>query len=102
MVEDTHTSYMEGFGDHQINFIRCVFETVNRLNRRFGQFLPPPADKRVLSVQIFESIAAFFVDRQKSEKESRVIWNHEVLVENIADDFRNQDQSSFQKKRRQN
>ena len=97
IVEDTHTSYMEGFGDPQTNFMRYVFQTAHRINSRFGQFSPPQEDKRVLSVQIFESIVAFFVDRQKSEEESRVIWNHEVSPEDIADDFRHQDQSSFEK-----
>ena len=88
---------MDGFGNPQTNFMRYVFQTAHRINSRFGQFSPSQKDKRVLSVQIFESIVAFFVDRQKSEEESRVIWNHEVSPEDIADDFRHQDQSSFEK-----
>lgn len=96
IVEDTHTSYMEGFGDHKTNFMRYVFQTVHRINSRFGQFSPAQQDKRVLSVQIFESIVAFFVDRSKSEQPSSVIWNHDVAPEDIADDFRHEDRSSLQ------
>ena len=97
IVEDTHTSYMEGFGDHKASFMRYVFQTAHRINSRFGEFSPPQADKRVLSIQIFESIVAFFVDRRKSEEESKVVWNHEVSPEAIADDFRYHDKSSLEK-----
>ena len=97
IVEDTHTSYMEGFGDHKASFMNYGFRTAHRVNSRFGQLSPPQKDKRVLLVQTFESIVAFFVDQRKSEEESSVIWNHEVSPEEIADDFRHQDQSSFEK-----
>ena len=38
VVEDTHTSYMEGFGDVNFSFIEYVKEHIDKINMRFGRF----------------------------------------------------------------
>ena len=40
IVEDTHTSYMSGFGDAKIGFMNYILQTMHRINSRFGSFHP--------------------------------------------------------------
>ena len=88
IVEDTHTSYMSGFGDPKIGFMNYILQTIHRINTRFGSFQPAQADRRVWSVEVFESIAAFKVDNKASQMESRPVWNREPAPSELAKDYR--------------
>ena len=88
IVEDTHTSYMSGFGDPKIGFMNYILQTIHRINSRFGAFQPAQADRRVWSVEVFESIAAFKVNNSASQMESKPVWNREPAPSELAKDFR--------------
>jgi hypothetical protein len=88
IVEDTHTSYMSGFGDPKIGFMNYILQTIHRINSRFGTFQPAQGDRRVWSVEVFESIAAFKVDKKASQMESEPIWNREPAPSELARDYR--------------
>jgi hypothetical protein len=71
IVEDTHTSYMDGFGQKKWSFIEYCFEIVNRINQRSSAITNPSlAENRIHSINFFESIVAFRIDRSKSKEKS--------------------------------
>ncbi len=74
VVEDTHTSYQAGFGPRGYSFITYVARMMDRINRRFHE-LGGKTEKRVWSVQVFESIVAFHVDRAASNRVSELTDN---------------------------
>ena len=90
IVEDTHTSYMSGFGDPKIGFMNYILQTIHRINSRFGSFQPVQTDRRVWSVEVFESIAAFKVHKKASHLESRPVWNQELAPGEMAKDYRHE------------
>ena len=60
VVEDTHTSYMRGFGPRRYSFMAYVKKRLEKINRRYGRFAKRGGAKtRIWSVQVFESITAF-------------------------------------------
>lgn len=66
VVEDTHTSYMPDFGDKRISFVNYAKLWIDRLNARYGSFLDDGKDTRIHSMEVFESIIAFKVNRKAS------------------------------------
>ena len=88
VVEDTHTSYMDNFGDKRASFMTYVTQFMHRINSRFGKFSPEQTDTRVWSLEIFESIVAFKVNRVKSALKSTPERNKMPQAENAAADFR--------------
>jgi len=71
IVEDTHTSYMGGFGSKKNSFLEYSFEIVNRINNRSGAIKNARGrEKNVFSIQFFESIVAFNIDRNRSMNSS--------------------------------
>ena len=101
IVEDTHTSYMNDFGDRNLNFLKYVFQCIHRINSRFGEFQPPQEDTRIFSLEVFDSIVAFKVDRPKSGIKSEPIWNHLPSEGDEAKDFRANDKESLNRNREQ-
>lgn len=89
VVEDTHTSYMNAFGDRRINFIDYCKIWIDRINLRFGPFATEQTDRRVWSLEFFESFAAFKVNRPFSHQKSFMIFNDGER--DFAQDFRNDD-----------
>jgi hypothetical protein len=65
VVEDTHTSYMTEFGGpSDTSFVSWAVNLVHGVNHRFSAFVEDhDPELRVWSVQFFESIVAFHVDR---------------------------------------
>jgi hypothetical protein len=92
VVEDTHTSYMTGFGPGRYSFIEYVKRLIDRINHRFGEFDSSAADRRVWSVQIFESIVAFHVNRPASEFRSHPTENGGER--DLAEDMRDHDNAT--------
>lgn len=101
IVEDTHTSYLTGFGDNKASFINYAKLQVDRINSRYWRFeqAQPQKDRRIWSIEFFESIVAFKVNRKFSEVKSDKLWNKRPNV--AAEDFRHRDnasEESFNKK----
>ena len=89
---------MNGFGDKKTSFLNYVIQFIHKLNSRFSKFEKLQKDQRVFSIQIFESIVAFHVHREKSSLKSEPIWNRE-LKDEPAKDFRFDDKSSSKSKK---
>lgn len=98
VVEDTHTSYMNGFGPKRYSFVNYTKNMMDKINQRFGLFNSAHTDKRVWSVQSFESIIAFHVNRQATNLLSEPTSNNGI--DDLAKDFRfhgNQIMENFNK-----
>jgi len=87
VVEDTHTSYMHGFGSQKYSFMKFIYRLSDQINMRFGAFNEPNAQRIFHHVQIFESIVALHVDRSKTHQ-SHPVENHAELAQAV--DFRSE------------
>lgn len=94
VVEDTHTSYMNGFGPKKYSFMKYVYKMSDAINSRFKTLSGSNGDQRVLSIEIFESIVAFHVDKKKSSLKSFVANNEGISDK--AEDVRHEDNSVAQ------
>jgi hypothetical protein len=94
IVEDAHTSYTDGFGDRRASFINYVKIWIDKINSRFAQFPKTQKDRRVWSVEIFESIVAFKINRKASELPSQVTKNKPES--NSTRDYRHADKAQIQ------
>jgi hypothetical protein len=79
IVEDTHTSYMAGYGRSTFSFMKWAYLVCDAINRRFsdldkGSFTESPISG-VWKVSFFESIVGFHVERSKAELPSLRIDN---------------------------
>ena len=75
VVEDTHTSYADGYGKKETNFIQYTKFWIDKINSRFSGFGKKQSDIRVWSLEIYESIVVFNVNKKASEITSKPIWN---------------------------
>lgn len=65
VVEDTHTSYMSrNFGLKRYSFMEYVKKQIDRINFRFGGFDYRSAENRIWSIQTYESIVAFHINKK--------------------------------------
>tara|TARA_Y100000816_G_scaffold5977_1_gene3630 strand:+ start:153 stop:917 length:765 start_codon:yes stop_codon:yes gene_type:complete len=94
-VEDTHTSYMDKFGDKSIKFTNYISKMTDRINSRFGSFKNIKNNKKVFSISVYESIVAFFKDDEKTQLVSKQVWNK--VPETVLDDFRYRSKLSTEK-----
>lgn len=92
VVEDTHTSYMLGFGPQRYSFMQYVANLVDRINHR-SSLIDGPTDQRVWSIQILESIVAFHINRAASNRISEITDNGGA--HDHAADFRHEDNSAY-------
>ena len=80
IVEDTHTSYMDGFGVKNKSFIKWSYKFIDRMNRKFSGLKNGPKDLAthnfVWKLDYFESIVSFHVDRQKATLQSIPLSNN--------------------------
>ena len=95
VVEDVHTSYMSGYGDKNISFTKYVKTWIDRINSRNSIFRGKYKDCRVWSIEIFESIVAFKINRRSSELKSKAINNGGISDE--ATDFGSKDSDQINK-----
>ena len=77
IIEDTHTSYTEGFGKKDHNFIQYSKFWIDKINSRFGGFDRKQTDTRVWSIEIFESIVVFKKNQKAAQLMSKPLWNRE-------------------------
>ena len=91
VVEDTHTSYQRGYGIRSRSFLQYVKHFLDRINSRFAPLVSSTTDRRVWSIQIFESIVAFHVDHAASTMNSAEVINGGI--HDGAVDFRDHENS---------
>ena len=95
VVEDTHTSYMPEFGGpNPLSFISYAKNIVDGINHRFSAFAScKESEKVIASVQFFESIVAFEVNRVLAAIPSEQALN--AGKPSNAKDFRYQDRMAI-------
>ena len=54
---------MNGFGLKQYSFIEYVKKLIDKINHRFDHFEKDQTEKRIWSIEIFESIVAFHINK---------------------------------------
>ena len=95
VVEDTHTSYMDGFGPKSKSFIEYTKKLIDDVNMRFEEFSEYASERRFWSIIIVESMVAF-----KINKEATNLISEPTVNDGINDqsrDFRYVDNSSVEK-----
>lgn len=95
MVEDTHTSYMEGFGFKRMSFIKYAMNMVDRINHRFSKLTPATAEKRVWGLSFFESFVVFEVNKKATAIDSVPTDNGGKDLQ--TKDFRHADNQSYER-----
>ena len=75
IVEDTHTSYMDGFGPKKYSFIEYVKNKIDHINYRFNNLQNPRFEKVIWSVEIVESMVAFKINKKASNLKSSITDN---------------------------
>ena len=84
IVEDTHTSYMRGFGPKRLSLVRFAHSITHSINRRFSAFLTGEArPPEIWSVEFFESVVAFRVDRRIAGLKSEPVVNSGMDLEAV-------------------
>ena len=95
VIEDTCTSYMDGYGPKQYSFLNYVKNKIDQINYRFSfDNKTPKEEKRIWSIEIIESIVAFKINKSESYKKSELIFNYGSDDEK-AFDFRYEDNKSI-------
>jgi hypothetical protein len=98
VVEDVQTSYQRGFGPRRYSFVEYTKNMIDKINSRSGELVKQGKKKNnIWSVQTFESIVVFHVNRQKSEVISKRIKNK--LSELRSIDYRYLDNKFFKNDR---
>lgn len=93
VVEDTHSSYLSGFGPRRYSFIEYVKKKIDDVNTRkdiFGSNMTN--ERRFYSIEVMESMVAFRVEK------ARLIVSKPVSNGGISDgaiDYRNNSNSFF-------
>ena len=86
IIEDCHTSYMKKFGFKKLSFINYAKYLIDNINKRYVKFNNKTSEKRVWSIQFFESIVALHINFYATSIPSEVIFNQDKEVK--AEDFR--------------
>ena len=90
VVEDTHTSYMSGFGPKRFSFINYVKQKIDQINFRFSDFSKTRKNEtRIWSIEVVESMVAFKINKIGATEVSKVVENDGI--NDHAEDFRYKD-----------
>lgn len=96
VIEDTHTSYEDGFGPKKYSFINYVKKKIDQINFRFSNlsnsFKP---EKRIWSVEIVESMVAFKINKTESNKISSRISNNGKDNPDDSIEYRHHDKKEY-------
>ena len=96
VIEDTHTSFMDGFGDRNHSLIDYAKLWIDKINSRFSHFETDQNAFKIWSAEFFESMVAFKVNKEVSKLKSQPIWNNENQI--YDGDFRDRgDTTNFDK-----
>ena len=98
VIEDTHTSYMDGFGDKKYSLINYIKNQIDNINHKSHKLKKVKSKGNIWSVKIYESIVAIFVKSKQRQTVSAPISNNGI--DDKAKDFRvekNKQNKSFGK-----
>tara|TARA_A100001015_G_scaffold211586_1_gene237243 strand:+ start:140 stop:880 length:741 start_codon:yes stop_codon:yes gene_type:complete len=98
VVEDTHTSYMDGFGDKKYSFINYIKNNIDKINHKSHKLKNSSSKENIWSIKVYESIVAIFVKSKQKQTKSEPITNNGI--DDNAKDFRvekNKQTKSFRK-----
>ena len=95
VIEDTHTSYMNGFGPKSKSFIEYTKKLIDDVNMRFGKFSHFACERRIWSIEVVESMVAFKINTEASNIMSNPTVNDGA--DDTAEDFRYADNNSIRK-----
>jgi len=84
VIEDTHTSYMSGFGPTYMTFIDYVKKKIDSINMRFGKVRNTNSENRFWSIEIIESMVAFKINKKATNLKSEPTVNDGVS-ESVVD-----------------
>jgi len=97
VVEDTHTSYLSGFGDKSRSFIKYVERWIEKINSRSSRFKQVQNDRRIWGVEVYESIVSFKINHEASNRASKPCRNRST--DGGSDVFRNHPSNNQDKNR---
>ena len=86
VIEDTHTSYQNGFGFKCVSFLKYVQKKMDQLHYRLESLSKEASEKDIWNIQIFESFVVFEIDREKIKHKTIEVSNTGKTIE--AHDFR--------------
>ena len=98
VVEDTHTSYMDGFGNKKYSLISYVKNRIDKINHKSHKFKNINFKDNIWSIKVYESIVAIFIKDKQKQTVSKPITNNGI--DDNAKDFRvenNKQNKSFRK-----
>jgi hypothetical protein len=93
VVEDTHTSYMDGFGPKKFSYLNYVKKLIDKINFRFHSLDSKREDKRFWSIQIFDSFVVFHISKKFVDVVSEPVDNGRPSP--FVSDFRQSDNSAI-------
>lgn len=86
VIEDTHTSYLNGFGFKCVSFMKYVQRKMDHLNFRYENLNKKNFEKHIWNIRCFESIVVFEINQKKSNDKTLMVSNDGQTIE--AHDFR--------------
>ena len=86
VIEDSHTSYMNGFGSKKYSFINYIKNKIDKINYRFHRLNKKNPEANIWSLKIFESIVAIYVNKKSKFKKSLPVQNKGI--DDMAKDYR--------------
>ena len=98
VVEDTHTSYMDGFGDKKYSLINYIKNTIDKINHKSHKLKNLNSKDNIWSIKVYESIIAIFIKNREKQTISAPITNKGI--DDNAKDFRvekNKQNKNFRK-----
>jgi len=98
VIEDTHSSYVNGFGSSRFSFIKYVKELIDKINNRFCFLNKKLSEKKIWSLEIFESFVVFKINRKALNIKSFPIQNKGKFIYK-SEDFRYKDKNKVDLKR---
>jgi hypothetical protein len=75
IIEDTHTSYMPGFGNTKYSFLQYTKSKLDAINFRCASLPSNNVESRFWSIEIFESIVVFRFNKKAIVLQSQEIGN---------------------------
>ena len=98
VVEDTHTSYMDGFGNKKYSLINYIKNKIDKINHKSHKLKNENSKDNIWSIKVYESIVAIFIKNNEKQTISAPITNKGI--DDNAKDFRverNKQNKSFRK-----
>ena len=86
VIEDTHTSYLSGFGDKKYSLINYIKNKIDRINHKSHRLKNTSPKEIISSIKVYESIVAIFIKNKQRQTISIPVTNNGI--DDNAKDFR--------------